>query len=630
MKTDRSLAVVVVVLVVLVVVAAIGVGYLYVRSRQPGPAPTAVAPGPIAATTSSPLPPPTPTQPEEAVEVIIPDTTKVLSGDTVDSLTSISGDGAVFTFSEPSPELEGLERGDVMVSDVSAQAPAGFLRKVTAVRSDADEVVVETESATLEDAIEQGSLALTRILTPGEVQGGRQLQGVALAALPLAPGPDRFVVSLDDVVLYDLDGDHATPRDQVRANGTLWFEPEFSFELKLKGFRLERLSLTTSATESVYLQITGELQILDLHEEVQVAYYVLQPITFWVGWVPVVLTPVLTVNVGLDGTATVGFEVDVTQEATLTAGLRYAGGRWSPKADFTNDFGFTPPTLTGNLDARAYAGLELAILVYGIAGPYGGIYGFLELDADINRVPWWELHGGLEAVVGVRVEILGTTVADHPETVLDRRFLLAQGETRPTDTPIPTPTPTPTPTRTPTPTPTATPTPTPTPKPPCAFDAEGQFAGLWQTYKDRLGCPLYQVPRLIQDAEQAFENGHMFWRADTDYVYVVYEAGGLAGKYQAFPDQWSEGDPRYSCEASPPPGRVQPERGLGYVWCLIGGPDAAIGWGLGEEGGKGPGNGDPLVQDFEGGLIFRDSDGTVRGMAYVLFDDADAFARVSY
>jgi hypothetical protein len=61
---------------------------------------------------------------------------------------------------------------------------------------------------------------------------------------------------------------------------------------------------------------------------------------------------------------------------------------------------------------------------------------------------------------------------------------------------------------------------------------------------------------------------------------------------------------------------------------LIGGPDAAIGWGLGEEGGKGPGNGAPPVQDFEGGLIFRDSDGTIRAMVYVFFDDADTFVRV--
>jgi hypothetical protein len=158
---------------------------------------------------------------------------------------------------------------------------------------------------------------------------------------------------------------------------------------------------------------------------------------------------------------------------------------------------------------------------------------------------------------------------------------------------------------------------------------QGVFANLWQTYRSQLGCPQYANPQVIQDAEQAFQNGHMFWRQDNDYAYVVYEGGGSAGTWQAFVNMWTEGDPDYSCAASPPPGMVQPKRGFGAVWCTLGGPSAAIGWGLGEEAGKGPGNGDPMVQDFERGIIFRDSDGTSKGLAYVLFDDG-TFVRVSY
>jgi serine/threonine protein kinase len=199
----------------------------------------------------------------------------------------------------------------------------------------------------------------------------------------------------------------------------------------------------------------------------------------------------------------------------------------------------------------------------------------------------------------------------------------------PTDTPMP-PTDTPKPpTNTPKP-PTKTPTPTTPPPPTCAFNAQGAFAGLWQNYKNQLACPLYQNPKPIQDAEQAFDNGHMFWRQDNDYAYVVYEKGGLSGTYQAFVGLWSEGDPEYSCAASPPPGRVQPKRGFGAAWCQLGGPGAAIGWGLGEEAGFYPGFGDPLVQDFERGFIFRDSDGTTKGMAYVFFSNTGTFVRVHY
>ena len=122
----------------------------------------------------------------------------------------------------------------------------------------------------------------------------------------------------------------------------------------------------------------------------------------------------------------------------------------------------------------------------------------------------------------------------------------------------------------------------------------------------------------------------MFWRQDNDYAYVVYEQGGLNGTYQAYTNMWHEGDPTYSCAASPPPGKVQPVRGFGAVWCQLGGSSAAIGWGLGEEVGFWPGHADPMVQDFERGFIFRDSDGTTKGMAYVFFSDSGTFVRVYY
>jgi hypothetical protein len=145
-----------------------------------------------------------------------------------------------------------------------------------------------------------------------------------------------------------------------------------------------------------------------------------------------------------------------------------------------------------------------------------------------------------------------------------------------------------------------------------------------------LGCPLDQNPKPIQDAEQAFDNGHMFWRQDNDHAYVVYEAGAKNGTYQSFVGLWSSGDPEYSCAASPPPGKVQPKRGFGAAWCQLGGASAAIGWGLGEEAGFWAGNGDPLVQDFERGMIFRDSDGTTKGKAYVFFANSGKFVRKNY
>lgn len=147
----------------------------------------------------------------------------------------------------------------------------------------------------------------------------------------------------------------------------------------------------------------------------------------------------------------------------------------------------------------------------------------------------------------------------------------------------------------------------------------GPFSSLWERHQEQLGCPLDPEPTGIYCAEQAFERGHMFWRQDNDRTYVVYEGGAKVGTYEWFPG-WDNED--YPCPYSPPEGKFLPLRGFGWVWCTqLDDPIITIGWGLAGEVGSGPGSGDPLVQEFEHGIIFRDSAGTANFMAYIFLVD---------
>lgn len=158
---------------------------------------------------------------------------------------------------------------------------------------------------------------------------------------------------------------------------------------------------------------------------------------------------------------------------------------------------------------------------------------------------------------------------------------------------------------------------------PCPVEPEGDFASLWRKYQSRLGCP---DPNQIEPlaglfAEQLFENGQLFWSAEAEIFIAVL--GTDRGQWLLFPENvadWEEGDPDLSCNLGPPPpGLVQPIRGFGALWCADESLRQTLGWATDTE--RGFEDEVDLLQTFETGFIFRDSDGLTNNLAYILFDD---------
>jgi formylglycine-generating enzyme required for sulfatase activity len=363
------------------------------------------------------------------VPTVIPETTEVLTETTTEHLTEMSADRTVFTFTQSTSSLNALETGDVMVGDATTNAPNGFLRKVTAVSSSGGQVVVETEQATLDEAIESGEAHISQKLTPDQIQSSVQVEGVALATASWAQSNLYFEYTLEEVVLYDHDGDPDTEDDQITANGSVQLEPGFDFNLKVRRWELKELSFTTSAEETAEIEVGSEIALADVKKEKEIARHTFSPITVMVGPVPVVLVPMLTVNVGVDGSVHVGITTSVTQQATMNAGLEYAGGTWSPISDFSNEFNYNPPALSAGLDMKGYAGAQISLKLYGVTGPYAELNAYLKLEANTNAEPWWKLYGGLEMPAGVEIEVMSHLVASYDTTVIDYRLPLAQAQT---------------------------------------------------------------------------------------------------------------------------------------------------------------------------------------------------------
>ena len=362
---------------------------------------------------------------------IIPDTTNVLDAATTQHLSSVSPDGSTFTFDQTTPALQALAPGEIMVSAPAAAAPDGFLRKVTSVATTGGQVVVQTEAATLEDAIEQGEISISRPLTPGDVQLGELAPGITLMPASVTAPQAAFYLEFQDAVIYDQDGDLGTKSDQVLANGSIEFEPTLDFSMRIEKATVESLYFGVAAKETADLKFETKLELASLQKEhlLQPPIY-LKPIIKFVGPVPVVLVPVLTFQLGVDGSVHVGVVVGVKQELNVSAGARFKNDAWAPVATFSNQFTWIPPTLHLGLDLKGYASARLQVLIYGIVGPYTEVRPYLKLEADTSETPWWQLYGGLEVPVGVRVDLLGyKKIAQYEALAIGVKQVIAQADT---------------------------------------------------------------------------------------------------------------------------------------------------------------------------------------------------------
>lgn len=358
---------------------------------------------------------------------IIPDTTRVLPASVIDRLASISADGATFTFTGAPSELWAFDPGDIMVADACPNAPYGFLRRFVSRQVTGGQTIVQTTSAALDEAIQQGEVYIQKALTPDMIRSARYAHGVSLAAPRAGAQAPDFYLEIKDVVLFDNDNDPDTTNDQVLANGSVDVTPTLNFDVLVEDWSIRELLFTLDLHDQVEIEVESRLTLGELKGEQELARYQLAPITVMVSFVPVTVTPILTFVVGVDGSVYVSVSTSVTQEATLSGGMQYQDGDWEPVRDFNNQFGWQPPELSAGLDLKGYAGPRLELLIYGGIGPQLTLDGYLSLEANLLEIPWWKLYGGLELSAGIRVDVLGHKLAsfDYPG-VIGVKTLLAQ------------------------------------------------------------------------------------------------------------------------------------------------------------------------------------------------------------
>ncbi|MEM4293013.1 MAG: fibronectin type III domain-containing protein, partial [Thermoplasmata archaeon] len=314
----------------------------------------------------------------------------------------VNNDSVVYTYTSD-PGTLNYTKGDIIVGTTGF----GYLRKVKDVIKEGNKVTVITEQASLSDAIKEGKFNLTTRLTP------EMANNTTRATI----GAD-FVVPLEHTI-------YSNDSCEVKVSGEARFGISITFEIEIHDWKLQYFYFGTEITKSVSLSLTATGKIT-LSKEYTLFTRSFNPIIIWIGFLPVVIVPVLNVSVGAELNLEAGFTTGIEITSTTTEGVMYEGGQWTPIKEITREITYTPPTLSLSLDAMGYVCVpKLSLLIYGVTGPYGILQPYLRLHASPSETPWWVLYGGFKGIIGVEIKIFDNTLADVRFELLNLEWKLA-------------------------------------------------------------------------------------------------------------------------------------------------------------------------------------------------------------
>ncbi|WP_425146058.1 hypothetical protein [Deinococcus sp.] len=375
-----------------------------------------------------------PADPSADTAVIIPATTKVADADTRAALTAYDSDSGVLRFSRRTGSLASLKPGDVLVSEPSDAAPSGYLRKVTAIRQDGTDTVLDTTQANLTDAISQGDLTTDFQLTGDDLLSTQGLpKGVTLTVHPAASGQIRPQVGTGENYGFTLNFDHTfvpvkgpNATGTVRVNGGVNFNVGYGVDVGIKPcFELPPICVKSfraqvGFAQSSNLNVTGDFQGA-VGDSVLVGTQYFKPKVFFIGPVPVVLVPKVELYLTASGEIKAHVNFAANEAITAQVGARWTkDGGWKDISGFDITGNLPPPTFSGSLNPRVGVQSVAGFKLYDVAGPEATLEGGAKLDVAYPRNPNWIVSGFMKGTLGFRVKlpILGT-LASYSTTLFD-------------------------------------------------------------------------------------------------------------------------------------------------------------------------------------------------------------------
>ncbi len=318
--------------------------------------------------------------------------------------------------------------GNILAGKAGRRARNGFLRKITAVKIENQQVIVGTTQAKLNEVFSAGGFRVKRhmkvsdaeyiILSNGQQQRLSNARSTTRGLI--------FPVNIDFCPV-NLDNNKATKNDQVCVTGSVDLELDFDFVFQCHGILCTKPYLDTNVTitQTTNLTITGELA-KTINKSLLIGVIPLPIITVPIVGIPLVFVPKIEITASLNGEVSVGFNYSANQVLAFTAGLELDDGKFDTYSSFTKDIKTTSALVNLAMNVEARIDAKASILVYGIGGPTATLGGFISFEAAFPRSPAWSLTAGLDVSIGLELSLFGLFSTSTDKEIFEKRWTVAE------------------------------------------------------------------------------------------------------------------------------------------------------------------------------------------------------------
>jgi hypothetical protein len=310
-------------------------------------------------------------------------------------------------------EMAAAKVGDFIVGDDDG----GFLRKITGLKEISSTYYeLQTVEASLDEVVSQGTGHIYKQMTNGDLEGyaAPAAAGLQATVSPVAfagiegttlkvserYNDTKFIIALGtpaqssdkgsaaassssitaDVILYD-DGQGKTLTASGDIEMTISFDKGIDFNSG--DLRYFKLIAITEAKETVSLKSNYELKKFDRVKK-RIGTIRFAPISFFVGYIPVWITPTIDVYLFAEGKIEAEATFGAEFKQVIEGGVLYNKDTgFSPHKSFAADYS---PVLSGEISASIKGGVEttLSTKIYDATGPSLPIDRYVQIKASAS------------------------------------------------------------------------------------------------------------------------------------------------------------------------------------------------------------------------------------------------------